>query len=79
MHTITLHCRLHNQALTEAVMPLVGKLSKGKELGEALTAKVRGLPGRREQVQRCCPTAPTASPTLLAPVPLLLPAPGGGD
>ena len=37
-----LHCRLHNQTLMEVAMPLVKKLSKGGELGDAMQAKVGG-------------------------------------
>ena len=42
VHTIALHCRLHNQAVGEALLPLVMKLGKGKELGKALKAKASG-------------------------------------
>ncbi|PRW57530.1 hemerythrin [Chlorella sorokiniana] len=40
VHTISLHCRMHNQAVGEVLLPLVMKLSKGKELGKQLKAKL---------------------------------------
>lgn len=42
VHTISLHCRMHNQAVSEVMLPLVMKLSKGKELGKKLKSKARG-------------------------------------
>lgn len=52
VHTIALHCRLHNQAVGEALLPLVMKLGKGKELGKALKAKASGAAAGRAAASR---------------------------
>ncbi|KAI7835906.1 hypothetical protein COHA_010209 [Chlorella ohadii] len=52
VHTIALHCRLHNQAVGEALLPLVMKLGKGKELGKALKAKMTEIEGLLETLDK---------------------------
>ncbi|KAL4452154.1 hypothetical protein ABPG75_007816 [Micractinium tetrahymenae] len=44
-HTMAVHCRMHNQVLSEVLLPLVQKLKKGKVLGKAMQDKVTEIEG----------------------------------
>lgn len=44
-HTMAIHCRMHNQVLSEVLLPLVQKLKKGKAMGKAMQDKVTEIEG----------------------------------
>lgn len=57
VHTLGIHCRLHNQTRSEVVLPLVQKLQGGDKLAKLMEEKVRGGRGRGQEERVVLPCA----------------------